>query len=169
MQTLRSIAPLLMVLAAAEPASATVLIEQDVEALSRASETVVHARVIDIASRWNQTRTMIETDVTLDVIQDLRGSSRRHPVIVVPGGWVDGYRQVIDGAPQFDLNDEVVVFVRRDAAGRLCVTGFAQGLSRITRDEGNNIIVKGGAADGLRMDVLERRLATPDARRQGRR
>jgi len=169
MQTLRSIAPLLMVLAAAAPASATVLIEQDVEALSRASETVVHARVIDIASRWNQTRTLIETDVTLDVIRDLRGSSRRHPVIVVPGGWVDGYRQVIDGAPQFDLNDEVVVFAQRDAAGRLRVTGFFQGLSRVTRDEGNNIIVKGGAADGLRMDVLERRLATPDARRQGRR
>ncbi len=170
MQTLRLIAPFIVLLAVGTPAVATVLVEPDVEALGRISEAVVHARVIDIASRWNQTRTMIETDVTLDVIRHLRGVSRRHPVIVVPGGWADGYRQVIDGAPHFDLNQEVVVFVRRDAAGRLRVAGLVQGLSRVTRDEGNNIIVKEGAADGLRLDELERRLAAPnDARKQGRR
>jgi len=168
MQSMRSIAPFLVLLGVVAPAAATVLLEQDVETLGRASETVVHARVIDIASRWNQTRTMIETDVTLDVIRDLRGTSRRHPVIVVPGGWVDGYRQVLDGAPEFDLNEEVVVFVRRDAAGRARVAGLAQGLSRVTRDEGNNLVLEGGAAAGLRLDELERRLVRI-VPRQGRR
>jgi hypothetical protein len=168
MKTLRSIALLLVLLAAAVPAAATVLLRQEVEDLARLSENIVHARVIDIASRWNGARTMIETDVTLDVIRDLRGASRRHPVIVVPGGWVDGYRQVVDGAPRFHLDDEVVVFVRRDAAGRLRVTGMVQGLSRVARDEGNNIIFDGGAAHGLRMDDLERRLPR-GASRQGRR
>ena len=169
MQILRSVAPFLMLLGVVAPAAATVLLEQDVETLGRASEAVVHARVIDIASRWNQTRTMIETDVTLDVIRDLRGTSRRHPVIVVPGGWVDGYRQVLDGAPEFDLNEEVVVFVRRDAAGRARVAGLAQGLSRVNRDEGNNLVLEGGTAAGLRLDELERRLARiapPQGRRR---
>lgn len=159
MRTLRLFAALLVLPIAAAPAAATVLVTQDVETLGGASEFVVHARVIDVAGRWNRTRTMIETDVTLDVIEDLRGTTRRHPVVVVPGGRVDGYRQVIDGAPEFRINEEVVVFLRRDRSGRLAVSGFSLGLSRVTRDEGNNALLVGGSAGGLRLEELERRLA----------
>src|SRR2546422_5329939 len=96
----------LAVLIAAAGAStiASTFLKEDVDSLTRRSESIVRARVADVRSYWNDDRTMIFTDVTLQVLGRLRGTADRQIVVRVPGGTVDDYTVTMEGAPEFERN-----------------------------------------------------------------
>lgn len=158
---LRIAAGLILAAAAAawvQPASASVFLKIDRPTLAKMSESVVHARVMDIQSAWNSDHTFIFTEVTLQVLGRLKGSSDDQIVVRVPGGTVDDFTAVMEGAPEFTLDDEVVAHIARWHDGVPMVAGYFQGLSRVTRDQVGNSILKGGLADGMPMSELAREL-----------
>ena len=147
--------------------SATILLKQDVESLRRLSESVVHARVVEIESAWNPQKSMIFTDVTLEVIETLYGVPRKHVVVRVPGGTVDGFTLEMSEAPVFRLDEEVVVFLSRWRDGRPMVAGYSQGLAEVVAGGPKGLTLKGGVIHGLEMSELARRLnpsSTPGRR-----
>lgn len=140
-------------------AGASTFLKQDVGDLIRSSQGVVHAQVTEVRSEWNADHTFIFSYVTLEVKRALQGPKHAYETVRVPGGVVDGYRVVMEGAPDFKVGDNVVVFLGAWDDGALMVEGYYQGLSKVDRDAIGNEMLKGGSANGLSIAQLARQIA----------
>lgn len=137
---------------------ASTFLKTDIPNLTRMSDAVIQARVVDLRSAWNAEGTMIFTHVTLNVVRTLHGRSDDRIVVRVPGGTVEGFTVEMPGAPVFQRHDHVVAFIARWDDGAPRVAGYYQGLSRLVPDRLGNLILRGGVADGLPLSDLVRQL-----------
>jgi hypothetical protein len=138
--------------------AASTFLQVDIPTLKSMSESVVRANVVDVRSAWNDEGSAIFTFVTLEVTGRLHGAAQQQIVIRVPGGTVGDFTSEMEGAPTFEVGDDVVAFVARWYDGVPMVAGYAQGLSRVNRDRVGNLMLKGGVADGMPMLELGRQL-----------
>jgi hypothetical protein len=138
---------------------ASTFLRQSVGDLVRASHGIVHARVVNVTSDWNADRTYIFTEVTLEVKRALQGPKRAYEMVRVPGGQVGDFRAVMEGAPEFRIGDEVVVFLGAWDDGVPMVEGYFQGVSKVDRDALGNEMLRGGSANGLSIAQLAREIA----------
>lgn len=148
-------------------AGATVLIPIEFRELVHVSSTIVHGRVTDVRAGWTEGRRAIETSVTLDVTEYMKGSLGGTVTVRVPGGQIGRYRTIVVGAPAFHEGDEVVLFLR-SYDGALSIVGMSQGVFRVTADSsGHRVVttpvVMGRSADAtgpvVRGDATRRPLA----------
>lgn len=133
---------LLVVFLMALPAvpSATVLVPIEFRELVSISSTIVHGRIVDVRSDWIDGRRSIETFLTIDAVDYLKGSAGATLVVRVPGGQIGRYRTIFVGAPEFQRGDEVVLFLR-SYAGRTVIVGLSQGAFRVTGDASGRRVV----------------------------
>lgn len=150
--------------AAATGTFASTFLKQSVGDLMRASHGIVHARVTQVTSDWNADRTYIFTHVTLEVKRALQGPKRAYETVRVPGGQVGDFRAVMEGAPEFRVGDDVVVFLGAWDDGVTMVEGYFQGVSRVERDAAGNEMLRGGSANGLSMAQLARQISASGGR-----
>ena len=150
-----------MFLAGISLTAASTFLKVDIPTLRSMSESVVRANVVDVRSAWNDEGSAIFTYVTLEVTGRLHGSAQSQIVVRVPGGTVGDFTSEMEGAPKFEVGDDVVAFVSRWHDGVAMVAGYAQGLSRVNRDQLGNLLLRGGLADGMPMTELGRQLARP--------
>jgi len=148
-----------LIAAGASGAGASTFLKQSVGDLIRSSHGIVHAQVTDIRAEWNADHTFIFSYVTLEVKRSLLGQKHAYETVRVPGGVVDGFRVVMEGAPDFQVGDKVVVFLGAWDDGALMVEGYYQGLSKVDRDAAGNEMLKGGSAHGLSMAQLAKQIA----------
>jgi hypothetical protein len=139
--------------------AASTFLKVDIPTLKKMSESVVHAKVLDIQSAWNDERSAIFTYVTLEVKGRLLGNAQDKLVVRVPGGTVGDFTSEMEGAPQFHKGDHIVAFIARWHDGVPMVAGYAKGLSKVNQDRLGNQILEGGLADGMPMSELGRQLA----------
>jgi hypothetical protein len=132
---------LCFVLVAARSASATVLLPADFADVVAGSPVIVHGRVVDIRSVLAGPRRSIESVVTLDVIESLRGNPGPTVMFRVPNGQVGRYRRILVGAPEFEEGDEVVVFLQARAPAIPTIFGLSQGLYRVVHDASARTLV----------------------------
>jgi len=99
------------------------------------SPVVIHGAVIRSASRWNEDRSMIVTDVTLNVLDALKGSAVSEIVVTQLGGTVGKLQVDVPGAAAFRDGEEVVLFLADGPEGRRYVTGLSQGRFEVVTDE----------------------------------
>lgn len=132
MRRLLSCAALLFALSAA-PAHATLLIPIEFRELVNVSSVIVHGRVVDVRPAWGDGRRSIETWLTVDVTEYMKGSLGATLTVRVPGGQIGRYRTVFVGAPAFHDGDEVVLFLR-SFNGRISIVGLSQGAFRVLSD-----------------------------------
>ena len=119
-----------ILLLAACPADAAVMVPASVEELARASDAVVRGRVLDTAARWSADGRRIVTEVEVAVSGVWRGAAPGRIRVTAPGGERDGVAQRVDGAPAFSSGEEVVLFLaRRGTTWR--VRGLALGKYRV--------------------------------------
>jgi hypothetical protein len=123
-------------MALAASASATVLLPADFTAVVAGSVTIVHGRVSEVRAGLTGPRRTIESFVTVQVIQALKGSSPADGTVTfrVPNGQVGRYRRVVVGAPEFAAGDEVVIFLRGQAPAIPSLYGLSQGVYRVIHD-----------------------------------
>jgi hypothetical protein len=143
---------------AVSTAAASTFLQVDLPTLKGMSESVVHAKVVDVRSEWNAEGSAIFTYVTLDVKGRLHGTAANQLVVRVPGGTVGDFTSEMEGAPQFHRGDNVVAFIARWRDGVPMVAGYAQGLSKVSEDGLGNSILEGGIADGMPLPELGRQL-----------
>jgi hypothetical protein len=135
-----------------EGPSATVVLPADFATVVTESGVIVHGRVVSVESHLVGPQRVIESVVTLAVVQSLKGDSAATVAFRVPNGQVGRLRRVLVGAPEFNEGDEVVVFLQGRPPAMPSVFGLNQGLYRVTRDA------------RARAMVMPPRAATPDAR-----
>jgi hypothetical protein len=115
-------------------ASATVVHPTDFSTIVAESGVIVHGRVVSVRAGLVGRPRVIETVVTVAVIESLKGDVADTVSFRVPNGQVGRYRRVLVGAPEFTEGDEVVVFLKGRAPAMPTVFGLSQGLYRVTRD-----------------------------------
>jgi hypothetical protein len=123
----------------AEGARATTVLQVDVPAMVRLSESVVRARIVatrDVDLR-PEVRSGLFTDVELEVLEVVRGRTlpKRHVMRLHGGAGGDGIALTVPGMPRFKVGEEVVLFLEKSAHGHL-PCGLEQGVWRVARGSG---------------------------------
>jgi len=115
------------------PAWATVLVPADLGELARDARAIARGRVVAVDAQWTPDRRTIETLVTLEVESYLKGALGGTVQFRVPGGTLGRFRSIVVGAPEFAVDDRVVVFLGARGPSVPYVLGFSQGVFRIVR------------------------------------
>ena len=131
---------------------ATVIVPAEFTEMVNGSQVIVHGVVSDVQSRMVGGRRTIESLVTVDVIDAIKGQKEATAVFRVPGGEVGRYRRVMIGAPHFAEGDEIVVFLAGRAPALPMPFGLNQGVYRVTRAGGGAtvtpLIIEGAVVRG---------------------
>jgi hypothetical protein len=112
-------------------ASATVLVASDVGALARDARTIARGRVVAVQGRATDDHRGIETLVTLDVDAYLKGTLGSTLQFRVPGGELGRYRSIFVGAPQFAIDQQVIVFLASRGPSVPHIIGLSEGVYRV--------------------------------------
>jgi hypothetical protein len=113
---------------------ATVIMPIEFRELVTIAPLIVHGKVADVRSGWVDGRRSVETFVTVDVADYLKGNLGDRVTFKVPGGQIGRYRTVFVGAPEFQEGDEVVLFLQHTGPSYPYVVGLNQGAFRVVAD-----------------------------------
>jgi hypothetical protein len=120
---------------------ATVVVPASLGELTREAAAIVRGHVVSVEGRMTADRRAIETLVTIEAEETLKGSLGQVVRFVVPGGSVGRYRSVFVGAPVFSVDQRVIVFLGWQGASYPFLIGFSQGVYRIQQDAGGSLLV----------------------------
>lgn len=138
MITRRALLLLSSVLLFAVSARATVLISADLGELSRDALAIARGRVTALDAQWTEDRGTIETIVTLEVESYLKGGLGSTLKFRVPGGELGRFRSIVVGAPEFAVDQRIIVFLGARGPSVPHVLGLSQGVFRMARASDNS-------------------------------
>jgi len=118
----------------AELACATQLVYMTPRQMGERAELVVAGKVSGAQSFWNEKRTKIFTRIDIAVDASYKGATQASVSLLQLGGTVDGVRTTVDGAVQWRVGEEVLLFLEPYTKGTYQVTGLSQGKFVIERD-----------------------------------
>ena len=123
--------------ALAPTARATVVVPADLGELAQDARAIARGRVVAVAAHWADDHRSIDTIVTLDVDVYLKGSLGSTLMFRVPGGELGRFRSITVGAPEFSVDDRVIVFLGARGPSVPYVLGLNQGVFRLARAADN--------------------------------
>lgn len=110
----------------------TTMLYKNFEDLSKESSLIIKGTVIDIQCEWNPEHTLIISYITVGIKEQYKGSQYKQTVMIKQlGGELDGYFTKVIGAPEFEVGEEVVLFLKPSENGFYHVHGMFQGKYKI--------------------------------------
>jgi hypothetical protein len=131
----RTLAVVVLTLGLAARIGATVLVPAELGELARDAQAIVRGRVVSVEARWSDDHRAIESTVTLEVERTLKGSFGSDVQFRVPGGQLGRFRSLVVGAPEFIVDQRVVVFLGARGPSVPFVLGMSQGVFRIVTSD----------------------------------
>ena len=96
-------------------ASFAQLTSSDVESMSKNADIIITGKVVEQNSNWNESKTRIYTQATIQVDEYLKGGNTGNSIVVsYPGGEVGDVGELYSHMPRFEDNEEVLVFLKKD-------------------------------------------------------
>lgn len=90
-------------------------IQSKMQNLTEKSDVILEGKVVKQNSSWNQNKTRIFTEVTLQVDEYLKGNKVNKSIVVTtPGGEVGEIGELYTHMPRFNNDENVLVFVKED-------------------------------------------------------
>ncbi len=90
-------------------------IQSKVQNLTEKSDMILEGKVVKQNSSWNQNKTRIFTEVTIQVDEYLKGNSGNKTIVVTtPGGEVGEVGELYTHMPKFSNDEQVLLFVKED-------------------------------------------------------
>jgi len=120
-------------------AYATQIAYRSPQQLGDESALVVRGRVQSVESYWNSKHTKIFTRTRIAVDETYKGSARPMIDVVQLGGVVGNVKVTVQGALQWKVGEEVLLFAEPYDAGSYQVSGFFQGKFKIEHDPATGI------------------------------
>lgn len=114
---------------------ATVLAPAEFREIVGGSNIIAYGRVLEKVAARSDDRMRIDTLVTFQVGTYLKGGPGETLVFQVPGGEIGRYRNVMVGAPSFEVGEEAVLFLTVRPGARAAIFGLSQGVFRVRVDE----------------------------------
>ena len=91
------------------------LASSEVETMSKNADVIITGKVTQQNSNWNENKTRIYTQATIQVEEYLKGNSNGSSLIVIyPGGEVGDVGEMYSHMPKFQDDEEVLVFLKKD-------------------------------------------------------
>lgn len=113
---------------------ATVIVPAELRELVAEARTIVHGRVVAAQPRVVAGERGIETLLTIDAAEYLKGSLGPRFTVRVPGGQIGDRRHVVIGAPVLRTGDDVVLFLGGSGPSVPWIVGLNQGVFRVRAD-----------------------------------
>lgn len=111
------------------------------EEITKESAIVVSGTVTSINYQWlNSDHNAIETLVTFNVDQYVKGIGDPQIVVYQMGGFIGDFGQIIDGAPQLAVGEKLVLFLI-EFKGKLRIHSIALGCFRISEKDGSKFVM----------------------------
>lgn len=114
---------------------ATTLQRMSLNRLAQAADTVVRARCVGSAARWENGA--IWTFSEFEVVERFQGEAPSRVRIRLPGGRVGGVATRVEDVPRFRAGDEAVLFLESRRDGSYGVTAWVEGTFRIRKASGD--------------------------------
>ena len=90
-------------------------IQARMQNLTEKSDMILEGKVVKQNSSWNQNKTRIFTEVTIQVDEYLKGNSGNKTIVVTtPGGEVGDVGELYTHMPSFKSDEAVMLFVKED-------------------------------------------------------
>lgn len=123
----------------ASPALSTTVLRFSVEELADRADVIVHATCTDVRGR--ETPDGVVTDIELQVIDAVKGATAGATFKLTTYGGSTGTRGTfIAGSPQFQVGEELLVFLDRpNRVGYRMAIGMSQGKYTIREDAGRKV------------------------------
>jgi len=87
----------------------------DIENLSKGADVVLTGKVVNQNSSWNEDRSRIYTNATIQVEEYLKGNTNESSIVVTYlGGEVGEVGELYTHMPKFEDDEEILVFLIRD-------------------------------------------------------
>ena len=125
---------LLLLLTVVHPAAALTLLPSTLDDLISRAARVDLGRVVEVESTWTDDRRTIESRITLDLLESLKGAPVRRVTFALPGGTAGGLTVAIPGVPVLREGDVLVVFLAPATVALPRPVGLSQGLLRVQAD-----------------------------------
>ena len=122
-------------------ARATVYLPADLGELSRGAWAIARGRIVAVDAQWTDGRRTIETMVTLEPEAYLKGQLGGTVQFRVPGGSLGRFRNIVVGAPRFEVGQRVIVFLGARGPSVPYILGLSQGVFRLTRSAAGQWVV----------------------------
>ncbi len=129
--------------------------EMSAQDLTSASTAVFYGKCSKKSCAWDENHRIIYTYVTVVPEEYLKGNLGSSAVIAVPGGQVGNIVYEVSDMPVFTEGEEIVAFVRTNAAGKNLVTGAYQGKLKIDTDAKTGKKMVYGTGLGIETDVTK--------------
>ena len=112
-------------------------IQARMQNLTEKSDMILEGKVVKQNSSWNQNKTRIFTEVTIQVDEYLKGSSGNKTIVVTtPGGEVGGVGELYTHMPKFSNDEQVLLFVKENKKDkRLKVSNGEEGKITLYNDK----------------------------------
>ncbi len=129
----------LVLLALVPAARATTIIAPDFDQMVGSSDYIVRAVVKTVTSEWRDNpskpgQRYIGTMVELDVKEVIKGTPPSPLVLDLVGGRVGNQVLTVDGAPQFTVGQESILFVKGNGRQIVPLVGMSYGHFPVRRD-----------------------------------
>jgi len=128
-------------LLAAPRADATTVVAKDLGDLCAEADMIFVGKVVSVTSRWaDERKQAIETLVDFSVLEPIYGVTTSAVQLSFSGGEVDGLKEVVAGAPQFQPGEEVLIFASKER-WISPIIGFHQGCFRVVDSDGGKRVL----------------------------
>ncbi len=139
----------LAVAVVAAPALASTVLRFEVEDLVDRAVVIVHGKVVDKSARRSADGAIV-TDLEVEVEEALKGFRGQTLTFTVYGGVLGTRGSAVAGAPQFEEDEEVLLFLgRMNQQGVRTTIGLSQGKYTIREVEGRRLAFRD--LEGLRL------------------
>lgn len=132
-------AAVLSALFASPPAGASILVALDLQELAAESDRIAVGRVV-LTEPVRLGSGTIRTRCRILVEQELRGFDDSEIIVETLGGQIGTLGMRVAGAASLALGDRVVVFAKGDGGVTFRPVGMAQGVMRIKREDGRDLV-----------------------------
>ena len=162
-----SILLVILSLLIAQPAWSTTVLKLDISEMSELAQTIITGHCLSKRTEIDPKDNNIYTYATFKVNQVLKGDLPGDSIAVRhPGGRVGDEISIVPGVPDFNLDEEVLLFLSsEDDAGYPWVVGLSQGKFHIQKDKISGKKITFADPHGLSLyDKKEARIS-PSAKR----
>jgi len=167
---LQAVSVVFLMLSFSSAGECLVMIEMNMDELTSGADAIIRGRVSSKSSEWNESKTLISTVVTVDVIESFKGSVNGSVKMRLPGGEVGAVGQKAVGVPVFKTGDEAILFLEKKD-GMWDLIGYGQGKFSIEKDSpagGEFVVNDAGGALLVGKDLSVNATAGKDGKRQYR-